>query len=124
YLQRVVKKVKQSEGKVEELHTVQGQLEQIVRKQQQEQKNLQKQVEDTKKEITKLEETKEQVEKDIQGFPLFDMRRLKAETEKVGLLKKKEVKTGNYILTKEDAQKLSKRLRGVSGIKEGLSTIV
>ncbi|MBG9510639.1 mobilization protein, partial [Bacillus thuringiensis] len=65
----------------------------------------------------------EQVEKDIQGFPLFDMRRLKVETEKVGLLKKKEVKTGNYILTKEDAQKLSKRLRGVSGIKEGLSTI-
>ncbi|MBD2794524.1 hypothetical protein, partial [Xenorhabdus szentirmaii] len=48
---------------------------------------------------------------------------MKVETEKVGLLKKKEVKTGNYILTKEDAQKLSKRLRGVSGIKEGLSTI-
>ncbi|MGG0261994.1 plasmid recombination protein [Bacillus mycoides] len=123
YLQRVDKEVKQSEGKVEELHTVQGQLEQIVRKQQQEQKNLQKQVGDTKEEITKLEETKEQVEKDIQGFPLFDMRRLKAETEKVGLLKKKEVKTGNYILTKEYAQKLSKRIRGVSSIKEGLSTI-
>ncbi|HHL0974547.1 TPA: plasmid recombination protein [Bacillus cereus] len=123
YLQRVDKEVKQSEGKVEELHTVQGQLEQIVRKQQQEQKNLQKQIGDKKEEITKLEETKEQVEKDIQGFPLFDMRRLKAETEKVGLLKKKEVKTGNYILTKEDAQKLSKRLRGVSSIKEGLIII-
>ncbi|AZR80790.1 mobilization protein (plasmid) [Bacillus thuringiensis] len=123
YLQRVDKEVKQSEGKVKELHTVQGQLEQIVRKQQQEQKNLQKQVGDTKEKITKLEETKEQVEKDIQGFLLFDMRRLKAETEKVGLLKKKEVKTGNYILTKEDAQKLSKRLRGVSSIKEGLSII-
>lgn len=123
YLQRVDKEVKQSEGKVEELHTVQGQLEQIVRKQKQEQKNLQKQVGDTKEEITKLEETKEQIEKDIQGFPLFDMKRLKAETEKVGLLKKKEVKTGNYILTKEDVQKLSKRLRGVSSIKEGLSTI-
>ena len=51
------------------------------------------------------------------------MRRLKAETEKVGLLKKKEVKTGNYILTKEDAHKLYKRLRGVSSIKEGLNTI-
>ena len=51
------------------------------------------------------------------------MRRLKAETEKVGLLKRKEVKTGNYILTKEDAQKLSKRLRGVSSIKEGLRAI-
>ena len=50
------------------------------------------------------------------------MRRLKAETEKVGLLKRK-VKTGNYILTKEDAQKLSKRLRGVSSIKEGLRAI-
>jgi len=120
YLQRVDKEVKQSERKVEELHTVQGQ---IVRKQQQEQKNLQKQVGDTKEEITKLEETKEQVEKDIQGFPLFDMRRLKAETEKVGLLKKKEIKTGNYILTKEDADKLSKHLRGISSIKEGLSTI-
>ncbi|MDX7993372.1 hypothetical protein, partial [Xenorhabdus littoralis] len=90
----VDKEVKQSEGKVEELQTVQGQLEQIVRKQQQEQKNLQKQVGDTKEEITKLEETKEQVENDIQGFPLFDMRRLKVETEKIGLLKKKEVKTG------------------------------
>lgn len=123
YLQRVDKEVKQSEGKVEELHSVQGQLEQIVRKQQEEQKNLQKQVGDTKEEITKLEETKGQVEKDIQGFPLFDMRRLKAETEKVGLLKKKEVKTGNYILTQEDAQKLSKRLGGISSIKEGLSTI-
>ena len=123
YLQRVDKEVKQSEGKVEELHTVQGQLEWIVRKQQEEQKNLQKQVGDTKEEITKLKETKEQVQNDIQGFPLFDMKRLQAETEKVGLLKKKEVKTGNYILTKEDAQKLSKRLRGVSSIKEGLSAI-
>ncbi|PES08818.1 mobilization protein [Bacillus anthracis] len=124
YLQWVDKEVKQSEGKVEELQTVQGQLEQIVREQQQEQKNLQKQVGDTKEEITKLEETKERVEKDIQGFPLFDMRRLKAETKKVGLLKKKEGQTGNYILTKEDAQKLSKRIRGVSSIKEGLITIV
>ncbi|HDR3897137.1 TPA: plasmid recombination protein [Bacillus cereus] len=123
YLQRVDKEVKQSEGKAEELQTIQEQLEQIVREQQQEQKNLQKQIGDTKEEITKLEETKEQVKKDIQGFPLFDMRRLKAETEKVGLLKKKEVKTGNYILTKEDALKLSERLRGVSNIREGLSTI-
>ncbi|HDR7495292.1 TPA: plasmid recombination protein [Bacillus cereus] len=123
YLQRVDKEVKQSEGKAEELQTIQEQLEQIVREQQQEQKNLQKQIGDTKEEITKLEETKEQVKKDIQGFPLFDMRRLKAETEKVGLLKKKEVKTGNYILTKEDALKLSERLRGVSSIREGLSTI-
>ncbi|MEV0006500.1 plasmid recombination protein, partial [Micromonospora sp. NPDC050980] len=123
YLQRVEKKVKQSEGKVEELQTVQGQLEQIVREQQQERKDLQKQVGDTKEEITKLVETKERVERDLQGFPLFDMKRLKAETEKVGVLKKKEVKTGNYILTKEDAQKLSKRLRGVSSIEEGLSTI-
>ncbi|EOQ00409.1 hypothetical protein [Bacillus cereus] len=48
---------------------------------------------------------------------------MKPETEKVGLLKKKEVKTGNYILTKEDAHKLSKRLRGVSNIKEGLMYI-
>lgn len=123
YLQRVDKEVKQSEGKAEELQTIQEQLEQIVREQQQEQKNLQKQIGDTKEEITKLEETKEQVKKDIQGFPFFDMRRLKAETEKVGLLKKKEVKTGNYILTKEDALKLSERLRGVSNIREGLSTI-
>nr|WP_242071626.1 hypothetical protein [Bacillus thuringiensis] len=123
YLQRVDEEVKQSEGKVEELHTVQGQLEQIVRKQQQEQKNLQKQVGDTKEEIIKLEETKGQVEKDIQGFPLFDMRRLKVETEKVRLLKKKEVKRGNYILTKEDTQKLSKSLRVVFVIKEGLSTM-
>ncbi|MGU3443280.1 hypothetical protein ACLBXI_25860 [Bacillus cereus] len=51
------------------------------------------------------------------------MRRWKAETEKVGLLKKKKIKTGNYILTKGDTQKLSKRLKGISGIKEGLSTI-
>ncbi|UIJ70214.1 plasmid recombination protein (plasmid) [Bacillus cereus] len=123
YLQRVDKEVKQSEGKVEELHTVQGQLKQIVRKQQQERKGLQKQVGDTKEEITKLEEKKERLEKDIQGFPLFDMRRLQAETEKVGLFKNKEVKTGNYILTKEDAQKLSKRLRGISSIKEGLRGI-
>ncbi|MBG9516643.1 mobilization protein, partial [Bacillus thuringiensis] len=114
---------KQSEGKAEELQTIQGQLEQIVREQQQERKDLQKQVGDTKEEITKLKETKEHVQNDIQGFSLFDMRRLKAETEKVGLLKKKEVKTGNYILTQEDAQKLSKRLRGVSSIKEGLNSI-
>ncbi|WP_236828973.1 plasmid recombination protein [Bacillus thuringiensis] len=123
YLQRVDKEMKQTEGKVEELQTVQGQLEQIVREQQQEQKDLQKQVGDRKEEITKLEETKEQVQNDIQGFPLFDMRRLQAETEKVGLLKKKEVKTGNYILTKEDAQKLLRRLRGISNIKEGLRGI-
>ncbi|MCQ6343823.1 plasmid recombination protein [Bacillus cereus] len=123
YLQRVDKEVKQSEEKVEELQSVQGQLEQIVKEQQQERKDLQKQVGATKEEITKLEETKERVEKNIQGFPLFDMRRLKAETEKVGLLKKKEVKTGNYILSKEDAQRLSERLRGVSGIKEGLRAI-
>lgn len=123
YLQRVDKEVKQTEGKVEDLQAVQGQLEQLVREQQQEQKDLQKQVGDRKKEIIKLKETKEQVQNDIQGFPLFDMRRLKVETEKVGLLKRKEVQTGNYILTKEDALKLSKRLRGVSSIKEGLSTI-
>ncbi|PGC87675.1 mobilization protein [Bacillus toyonensis] len=123
YLQRVDKEVKQSEGKAEELQTIQGQLEQIVREQQEERKDLQKQVGDTKEEITKLKETKEHVQNDIQGFPLFDMRKLKAETEKIGLLKKKEVKTGNYILTKEDAQKLSKRLRGISSIKEGLSSI-
>ncbi|MBG9585332.1 mobilization protein, partial [Bacillus thuringiensis] len=123
YLQRVDKEVKQSEEKMEELQSVQEQLEQIVREQQQERKDLQKQVGATKEEITKLEKTKERVEKDIQGFPLFDMKRLKTETEKVGLLKKKEVKTGNYILTKEDVQKLSNRLRGVSSIQEGLSTI-
>ena len=90
YLQRVDKEVKQSEEKVEELQSVQGQLEQIVKEQQQERKDLQKQVGATKEEITKLEETKERVEKNIQGFPLFDMRRLKAETEKVGLLKRKK----------------------------------
>ncbi|MES5943909.1 mobilization protein, partial [Bacillus cereus group sp. MG4] len=123
YLQQVDKEVKQSEGKVEELQTVQGQLEQIVREQQQERKDLQKQVGDTKEQIMKLEETKEQVEKDIQGFPLLDIRTLKVETEKVGLFKNKEVKTGNYILTKKDVQKLSNRIRGVSSIKEGLSAI-
>ncbi|MES5963252.1 mobilization protein, partial [Bacillus cereus group sp. MG7w] len=78
---------------------------------------------DTKEQIMKLEETKEQVEKDIQGFPLLDIRTLKVETEKVGLFKNKEVKTGNYILTKKDVQKLSNRIRGVSSIKEGLSAI-
>lgn len=51
YLQRVDKEVKQSEEKVEELHTVQGQLEQVVRKQQQEQKNLQNKWEIRKKRL-------------------------------------------------------------------------
>jgi len=123
HLQRVDHVIKQVEEKVKELQTVQGQLEQIVREQQQERTVLQEQVGDTKEQITRLEEVKEQVEKDIQGFPLFDMRSLKAETETIGLLKKKEVKTGNYVLTAKDAQKLSNRIRGVSSIKEGLKGV-
>lgn len=41
----------------------------------------------------------------------------------VNFSKKKEVKIGNYILIKEDDQKLYKHLRNVSAIKERLMGI-
>ncbi len=77
------KEVKQSEEKVEELQQCYArQLEQIVKEHQQDGKTTKTSRWLRKKRLMKLEENKERVEKIYNGFPLFDLRRLKQKRKK------------------------------------------
>lgn len=86
-------------------------------------KKVQKQISEQKQEIDRLEKKKTRIQKGIQGIPLFDTRNLKAETEKVGFLRNREVKTGNFILNSKDVQRLCERLNGVANLQEGLREV-
>lgn len=86
-------------------------------------------VEEYKKIAPELQNKREQLEKDLQGYQLFDVNQLEPEIVskrvRTGLFKTETQyeRTGNYVLTSQDYERLSERIRGVSDVKVAQESI-